>query len=61
MVLKPELNEQRAEAWLGDRLQTGGGVGGGFWAAVDRVLEQDRRSAAQGGAPSCQRALDGAL
>lgn len=42
------------EAWQQDRLQTGGRV-------VDPALEEDGRSAVQGGAPSCQRAVDGAL
>lgn len=44
---------KRADAWLGG--------GGGVWAAVDPVLEQDGRIVVQGGVPSCQRTLDGAL
>lgn len=63
MALDLDVSTELRLGWgSGCRLEGGGGVvGGGFWAAVDRILEQDGRRAAQGGAPSCQRAPDGAL
>lgn len=63
VVLRAGVWEEGARLRLGRSIgcRLGGWVGGGFWAAVDRVLEHDGRTAVQGGTPSCQQALDGAL